>query len=150
MSDDQMVTGQSLPTRRALLMGTGVVGATVVLAACGTGTDTDTAGTDTAGGDSGGGANVLTKTSEVPVGGGAIFAAQGVVVTQPTAGEFKGFTSICTHQGCPVSSVDGGTINCACHKSQFSINDGSVKTGPATRPLAAKDVKVDGENIILA
>jgi Rieske Fe-S protein len=145
MSDDQMVTGQILPTRRALLMGTGAVGATVVLAACGTGT-----GTDTAAGDSGGGANVLTKTSEVPVGGGAIFAAQGVVVTQPTAGEFKGFTSICTHQGCPVTSVDGGTINCSCHKSQFSINDGSVKTGPATKPLAAKDVKVDGENIILA
>ena len=86
----------------------------------------------------------------MPVGGGLIFAAKGVVVTQPTQGEFKAFSSVCTHQNCPVTSVDGGTINCTCHDSKFSITDGSVKTGPATRPLAAKSVKVDGENITLA
>lgn len=155
MSDDQIVTGP-VQTRRAMLLGAGAVGATVVLAACGTDTSTD-GGTDAApgasdpaGGDTGGGADVLTKTGEVPVGGGLIFAAKDVVVTQPTAGDFKAFSAICTHQNCPVTNVDGGTINCSCHGSKFSITDGSVKTGPATRPLAAKNVTVDGENITLA
>ena len=80
----------------------------------------------------------LARTSDIPVGGGEIFADQGVVVTQPTAGEFKAFGPICTHQGCPVTNVDGGTINCTCHNSRFSIEDGSVKAGPATKPLPAK------------
>ncbi|MFI6757676.1 Rieske (2Fe-2S) protein [Micromonospora sp. NPDC050417] len=159
MSDDQIVTAP-VQTRRAMLLGAGAVGATVVLAACGTDNSTDNStdgandaapgASDPAGGDNGGGADVLTKTGEVPVGGGLIFAAKDVVVTQPTAGQFKAFSAICTHQNCPVTSVDGGTINCTCHGSKFSITDGSVKTGPATRPLAAKEVKVEGENITLA
>ncbi|MFK3982270.1 Rieske (2Fe-2S) protein [Micromonospora sp. NPDC050397] len=157
MSDDQIVTAP-VQTRRAMLLGAGAVGATVVLAACGTDNSTD-GGTDAAPGDDandpganapGAGGDVLTKTGEVPVGGGLIFAAKDVVVTQPTAGDFKAFSAICTHQNCPVTNVDGGTINCSCHGSKFSITDGSVKNGPATRPLAAKSVKVDGENITLA
>ena len=97
-----------------------------------------------------GGANALAKTSEIPVGGGKILSEQGIVVTQPTKGEFKGFSNICTHQGCPVSAIAGGTINCTCHGSQFSITDGSVKAGPASKPLPAKDVKVSGDNVTLA
>jgi len=92
-------------------------------------------------------ASALTTTSEVPVGGGAIFAAQGVVVTQPNEGEFKAFSAICTHQQCPVSSVEGGTINCNCHGSKYSIENGSVTAGPAPSPLEEKTVTVDGENI---
>jgi Rieske Fe-S protein len=161
MSDEQAVTGSGVQTRRALLAGAGAVGASVVLAACGgdgsTGGGTTNAPTtggpaaEPTGVASGnpGGATALAKTGDIPVGGGKIFAAQRVVVTQPTAGDFKCFSAICTHQGCPVTSVDGGTINCACHGSKFSVQDGSVKGGPATRPLAAKDVKVDGGSITL-
>jgi Rieske Fe-S protein len=151
MSDDQIVTGQ-VQTRRALLLGAGAVGATVVLAACGTDNSTGPAAPPAEGeeGGSNTGTDVLAKTADVPVGGGLIFAAKDVVVTQPTQGEFKAFSAICTHQNCPVTNVDGGTINCTCHNSKFSITDGSVKNGPATRPLPAKSVKVDGENITLA
>ena len=68
------------------------------------------------------------------------------VVTQPTAGEFKAFDSTCTHKGCPVSKVEGDTISCTCHGSQYSIEDGSVKRGPATRGLTpVKVVQEDGE-----
>ena len=42
-----------------------------------------------------------------------------------------------------MSNVDGGTINCTCHNSKFAITDGSVKQGPATKPLAAKELKVE-------
>ncbi|MGC1211020.1 MAG: Rieske (2Fe-2S) protein, partial [Micromonospora sp.] len=134
----------------------------VLLAACG-----DDAG-DTAGGpapstggpavsntgDAEGGnrdtSGPLARTTDIPVGGGAVYASKGVVITQPQPGQFKGFDPICTHQGCPVSNVDGGTINCTCHNSRFSIADGSVKQGPATKPLAPRKLKVEGDRIALA
>ena len=72
-----------------------------------------------------------------------------VVVTQPTAGTFKAFSSTCTHMGCTVSSVKNGTINCPCHGSRYSIADGSVQGGPAPRPLAARRIAVTGSTISL-
>jgi Rieske Fe-S protein len=92
----------------------------------------------------------LTATSDIEVGGGKIFADQEVVVTQPTSGEFKCFTAICTHQGCPVSDVSDGTINCNCHGSQFSIENGEVKQGPATFPLSEVPITVGGSEITFA
>ena len=67
-----------------------------------------------------------------------------LVITQPKAGTFKAFSAICTHQGCTVSTVENGTINCPCHGSQFAIADGSVVNGPAPKPLPAKNIKVSG------
>lgn len=161
MSDDQVETGPGTQTRRGLLAGAGAVGAAVVLAACGNegagaGTAPPTSGGPgaTGAGDAEGGnrdsIGPLARTTDIPVGGGAVFASKGVVITQPEPGQFKGFDPICTHQGCPVSNVDGGTINCTCHNSRFSISDGSVKQGPATRPLPQKNIKVTGDQITLA
>ncbi|WFE31162.1 Rieske (2Fe-2S) protein [Micromonospora sp. WMMD975] len=161
MSDDQALTGRVTQSRRALLAGAGAVGAAVVLAGCGDddatpGLAPTSAGppSATATGDAGGGnrdsSGPLARTADIPVGGGTVYASQGIVITQPEAGQFKAFDPICTHQGCPVSNVDGGTINCTCHNSRFSITDGAVKGGPATRPLAAKQIKVEGDQITLA
>ena len=93
---------------------------------------------------------VLAKTADVPVGGGVIVGASQVVVTQPTAGTFKAFTSVCTHQQCQVATVEGGTINCTCHGSKFAVADGSVVSGPAAQPLAAKQISVTGDSVQLA
>ncbi|KUL25048.1 Rieske (2Fe-2S) protein [Actinoplanes awajinensis subsp. mycoplanecinus] len=156
-------------TRRCVLLGAGGLGAAAVLAACGTattgtnpngsdfeaepgpaGSKGTTTGGGTTGGDSGGGAAgaSLALVADVPSGGGII---QGdYVITQPTQGTFKAFTKICTHQGCEVSEVKDGTINCPCHGAKFSIKDGSVAGGPAPKPLAETKVKVDGENIVAA
>ncbi|MFE6484380.1 Rieske (2Fe-2S) protein, partial [Streptomyces sp. NPDC057757] len=60
------------------------------------------------------------------------------------------FSSICTHQRCPVANVSDGTINCTCHGSKFSITDGSVTNPPATEPLPAKQITVRGNSISLA
>lgn len=92
-------------------------------------------------------ANAIAKTADVPVGSGVII--DEVVVTQPSAGEFKGFSAICTHQGCTVNEVAEGTINCPCHGSKFNL-DGSVANGPATRPLESKSVSVQGDSLILS
>lgn len=88
----------------------------------------------------------LASTKDIPVGGGKVFKDQEVVITQPTAGDFKGFSAICKHQGCIVDNVGGGTINCECHGSKYKL-DGSVSAGPAAQPLDAKQVKVDGDQI---
>lgn len=85
---------------------------------------------------------VLGKAIDVPVNGGVVFRDKKIVVTQPAKGEFKGFSAVCTHQGCVVNDVTAGTINCDCHGSKFAL-DGSVTTGPATRPLPPVEVSVD-------
>ncbi|HSK55244.1 MAG TPA: Rieske (2Fe-2S) protein [Jiangellales bacterium] len=115
-------------------------------------TDTGDAGADTqedaSPPDEGSGAEVLAATADVPVGGGVI--GGGTVVTQPTEGEFRGFSSTCTHQGCTVASVADGVISCPCHGSRFSAEDGSVEKGPATAPLPEVAVSVEGGNVVRA
>jgi Rieske Fe-S protein len=103
------------------------------------------------GGSSGGAAGTaLTTTAEIPEGGGKVFADQKVVVSQPAAGEFKAFSTICTHQKCPMVDLKDDILSCSCHGSQFSITDGSVKKGPATEPLPAQQITVKGDSITLA
>jgi Rieske Fe-S protein len=93
---------------------------------------------------------VLAKTTDIPVGGGKILADQKIVITEPQAGSFKAFTAVCTHQGCIVTTVSGGTINCPCHGSKFSIANGSVVNGPAPSPLTPVSIKVQGTSIVQA
>lgn len=153
------MTGQSPNIeRRTLLQGAAMTGVAVAaagaLAACGSDessavSTSTTSGTSPTDGGAGAG-EVLVPTKDVPEGGGIILADPEVVVTQPTAGEFVAFSSICTHAGCTVDNVDNGTINCTCHQSQFSIEDGSVVAGPAPAPLPPVTVTVDGKSVVRA
>jgi Rieske Fe-S protein len=90
-------------------------------------------------------AKVIAKTSDVPVGSGVII--NDIVLTQPSAGVFKGLSPTCTHAGCTVSEVAGGTINCPCHGSKYNL-DGSVAKGPASRPLDTEIISVQGTSIV--
>ena len=92
---------------------------------------------------------VLGAASDIPVGGGAIYTAAKVVVTQPATGEYKAFSAVCTHVGCIVNKVANGTIDCPCHGSAFTITNGAVVTGPAMAPLAARQVKIVGGQVVL-
>jgi Rieske Fe-S protein len=93
---------------------------------------------------------LLGTASEIPVGGGKIFAAARVVVTQPVRGQYKGFSAVCTHVGCILSEVADGTIDCPCHGSEFKITNGAVVTGPAPRALPTKQIEVvDGKVVLL-
>ena len=135
--------------RRTVLQLTGVVAVGGLVAACGSSTSSDASSTPAAGGSAaaGGGA---TKAADVPVGGGVVLADPAVVVTQPTAGDFKAFSSICTHQGCAVSEVTDNQIVCPCHGSVFSATDGAVLKGPATQPLPAAKVSVEGDTLVVS
>ena len=146
---DQLVERDSVVSRRTVVEACLVAGA-VTLSGC-TVYDTSLEEPTTAKpGGSAGSAGPIAATADVPVGGGLVVKDQKIVVTQPTKGDFKGFSAVCTHQGCVVATVADGTINCTCHGSKFSIEDGSVKAGPATKPLPAKEIKVDGDRITLA
>lgn len=168
MTDRRHDDETSLATRRTVLRGAMVAGVTVpFLAACGgdsTADEGSTSNTGSTGSSSppdgstsppdGGGStgtdSAIATTADVPAGGGLILEDPQIVITQPTAGEFKGFSSICTHQGCPVDNVTDGTINCACHGSMYSIKDGSVVGGPAPAPLPEQKIAVEGKSIALA
>jgi|SRR5690606_39104847 len=91
----------------------------------------------------------VASVADIPVGGGKVFKRHKIVVTQPIEGEFKAFSSQCTHGGCQVSDVSGGSINCRCHDSRFEISDGSVLGGPARRPLSPAKVAVKGDDLVL-
>jgi Rieske Fe-S protein len=47
---------------------------------------------------------------------------------------YRALSSICTHEGCTVSSFTNGRVLCACHGSEFDRNGTNV-AGPAPRPL---------------
>ena len=114
-----------------------LIGATIVpLAACSKPADAP-ASHPTAG-------QTLTAAADVPVGKAAI--VDGTLITQPSAGVFKGFVARCTHAGCALSVKNGG-IECPCHGSKFAL-DGSVVHGPAIEPLAARPVTVQGGQIV--
>jgi len=152
IQDSQLSQSRHLLTgRRALLAGTGVTCA-AMLAGCthdanDDGVSSATSGTATSAAGSAPAANALAATSQVPDGGGKVIDAERIVITQPVSGFFKAFSAICTHAGCFVNSVSNGTINCPCHGSRFSITDGSVVNGPATRPLPAIAINVEGTSI---
>ncbi|BBZ18164.1 QcrA and Rieske domain-containing protein [Mycolicibacterium gadium] len=140
--------------RQKVLIGAGVGLLASVLAACTTygkkpeasGDTAMTTAAPTTGGTAPEQNKAIAKTSEVPVGSGLIVG--DVVVTQAAAGDFKGFSSTCTHAGCTVNEVVDGTINCPCHGSKFNL-DGSVAAGPPTKPLASQPVTVQGDSIVL-
>lgn len=159
--------------RRTVLRGAAAVAAGGALAACGS-SDTTAASSSTSASptttataigsfsqassapvassdatDGASAANALGRSADVAVGSGVIYADSKVVVTQPTAGEFKCFTAVCTHQGCLVSQIKGTQIICACHGSAFSITDGSVLQGPAATALAEEKITVSDGTIKL-
>lgn len=162
--------GEAVRDRRTVLRGAAAVGlagaAAPLLAACGDdgeagGTPSSAPGTTSAPTTSAptsapssapssapGGGSVLGPTSDVPVGGGKVYQDAKVVVTQPKAGEFKGFSAVCTHNQCIVRDVANGTINCGCHGSKFAIADGARTAGPASSPLPPAKVTVQGNNIL--
>ena len=91
------------------------------------------------------------KTADVPVGGGVINASALFVVTQPSAGQFKAFSAVCTHMGCTVTKIVDGMIDCPCHQSQFDITTGTpTAASQAKSPLPGKTATVSGDSVYVA
>jgi Rieske Fe-S protein len=137
------------PCRRAVLASGGALGALGVATLAGCGSSPSEAMSSATNAVSSAVKDAISKVS-IPVGGGKVFPDQKIVVTQPTSGDFKAFSAVCTHQGCIVADVSGGTINCSCHGSAFDVTTGAVTRGPATSPLPEKKVSISGNGITVS
>ncbi|NUS12245.1 MAG: Rieske (2Fe-2S) protein [Streptomyces sp.] len=133
------MTSELPACRRTVLRGAALAGAAGIgLTACGGKTDSATGPTKPV---------ALGPVGDVPVGGAKLYRDDKVVVSQPQQGTFKAFSAVCTHRGCVVDSVEGTTVSCPCHGSQFNAETGAVVQGPATEALPAVHVTVAGGTI---
>ncbi len=66
-------------------------------------------------------------------------------------GSFFAFDNLCTHQQCPLvkGELEGTTITCACHGSQFDVTSGAVLRGPAQEPVESYQVILEGDSLRL-
>lgn len=125
-------------SRRAVIVAGGATVAAAALSGCGSPARTETSERV-----------ILGPVADIPVGGGVIYPAVDVVVTQPEPGEFLGFTAVCPHQSCLVGEVTTEGILCRCHGSAFAPEDGRVLSGPAVSGLARVDIRVENGILIL-
>jgi Rieske Fe-S protein len=93
---------------------------------------------------------LLAEVSQIPVQGGIVLSAAKVVLSRSPSGDVRGFSAICTHQGCTVGSVQGGQILCPCHGSRFDAQTGAVISGPARLPLTPVPVVVQNGGVYTA
>jgi Rieske Fe-S protein len=94
---------------------------------------------------SGSGSGALVAVTKVTSAG---IVAEGVVLTKDQSGTVHAVSATCTHQGCTVGAPRDGIVSCPCHGSQFDAVTGRVLRGPATRPLPAVAVRVQGDQIV--
>ena len=94
----------------------------------------------------------VAKTTDIPIGSGKKFDVEGVpiLVTQPRAGEFRGFSAVCTHAGFVMTNMANSEIKCDKHGAVYSADDGSVLSGPAPRALGKVTVTVEGDDVLVS
>lgn len=90
-------------------------------------------------------------TKDVPEGQMRVFDVEGTKVNVASAdGHLYAFDDACTHTGCSLAmgELDGTTVTCACHGSQFDVTSGAVLRGPAQRPVRSRVVQAQGEDLL--
>ena len=93
----------------------------------------------------------IADADAVPTGQMRIFDIAGTKANVTNAdGRLYAFDDTCTRMGCSLADgeLDGTTVTCACHGSQFDVTSGAVVRGPAQRPVRARAVEVDGEALL--
>jgi nitrite reductase/ring-hydroxylating ferredoxin subunit len=81
-----------------------------------------------------------------------VFDVAGTNVNVASAlGRLYAFDDTCTHKGCSLAKgkLDGTTVTCPCHGSQFDVTSGAVLRGPAERPVRSRLVQVQGEDLLV-
>ena len=81
------------------------------------------------------------------------FEVEGVkVAVANVGGTLHAFGNVCTHRQCPLAKGDleGTTVTCPCHGSQFDVTSGAVLSGPAEEPVPSYPVRVEDDAIQIA
>ena len=66
-------------------------------------------------------------------------------------GQLHAFDDTCTHRACSLAkgTLDGTTVTCPCHGSQFDVTSGEVLRGPAQQPVRSRLVNVEGDDLLV-
>lgn len=80
------------------------------------------------------------------------FEVAGTTVSVANVGgRLYAFDDTCTHLGCSLADgeLEGTTVTCPCHGSQFGVTSGSVLRGPAQRPVRSHAVEVRSDGLFI-
>ena len=92
----------------------------------------------------------VAQAADVPEGEMRSYQVSGQdVAVANVDGAFHAFSDVCTHKHCTLSDgdLDGTTVTCPCHGSQFDVTTGNVLNGPATLPVDSYEVSEEGGEI---
>jgi nitrite reductase/ring-hydroxylating ferredoxin subunit len=90
------------------------------------------------------------KADDVPEGEMRQFQVGGDdIAVANVAGDLHAFSDVCTHMQCSLveGDLEGTTVTCMCHGSQFNVITGDVLNGPATEPVDTYEVAVEGDDL---
>ncbi len=94
----------------------------------------------------------IGNATDVAEGHMRAFDVAGTQVNVANAsGRLYALDDTCTHLGCSLAKgkLDGTTVTCPCHGSQFDVTSGAVVRGPAARPVRSRAAEVDGDNLMV-
>ncbi|MBO4256003.1 Rieske (2Fe-2S) protein [Streptomyces griseorubiginosus] len=90
----------------------------------------------------------LADDSGIAKGSAELYRDHNLVVSRGENGSLKAYSTICTHAGCPINKLEGTTLVCPCHGSEFDARTGKVLRSPATEPLHALPVATRNGKIV--
>jgi nitrite reductase/ring-hydroxylating ferredoxin subunit len=89
----------------------------------------------------------VSGAGDLGEGGMRTFDVHGTQITVANVGgAFHAFDDTCTHLQCSLAEGDleETTVICPCHGSEFDVTTGAVLHGPARKPLATYETRVEG------
>jgi nitrite reductase/ring-hydroxylating ferredoxin subunit len=92
----------------------------------------------------------VAKTGDIEKGKLSAFDVDSATVAIANVdGTLFAFGDVCTHAHCSLAEGDleGTTVTCPCHGSQFDVTSGEVRNPPATEPVPVYQVRVEGDSI---
>ena len=94
----------------------------------------------------------IENATDIAAGEMRVFDVAGTKVNiASVGGQLHAIDDTCTHKACSLAKgkLDGTTVTCPCHGSQFDVMNGEVLRGPAKRPVRSRLVQVEGENVLV-
>lgn len=94
----------------------------------------------------------IQNAKDIAAGKMHVFDVDGIKVNVASVGgKLHAFDDTCTHKACSLAQgkLDGATVTCPCHGSQFDVTSGAVLSGPAHRPVRSRLVQVEGDDLLV-
>ena len=94
----------------------------------------------------------IENAKDIPAGEMRAFDVAGTMVSVASVGgHLHAFDDTCTHRACSLAEgkLDGTTVTCPCHGSQFDVTSGEVLRGPAQQSVRSRLVQIEGEDLLV-